>query len=262
MSRDTIKYIAAFTMLLNHIGYIFMDPPVKDLLMGIGYFTAITMCYFLVEGYQYTRSKKKYADRLLLFGLISQIPYGLAMAKGTLITFIPLNMMFNLFLCFGIIHVFHTVEDHGRRRLYFLALMAGSLVCDWPIVAPVYTLLFLYAGRDKKSQAGAFTKAIIFWGISCLLGWLIPEAGAERIAGISEIFACAGTAEFVPKIFLGLFINVLIPLVGPVASAICILHFYNGKRSEHLRTFSKWFFYLFYPAHLLILGLIRIGFTM
>ena len=262
MSRDTIKYIAAFTMLLNHIGYIFMDPPAKDILMGIGYFTAITMCYFLVEGYQYTRSKKKYASRLLLFGLISQIPYGIAMAKGELITFSHLNMMFTLFLCFGIIHVYHTVEDHGRRTIYVLVLMAGSLICDWALVAPVYTILFLHAGADRKGQVGAFRKAIIFWGILCLLSWFSPSSSTERIAGISEIVACAGTAEFVSKILLGLFINVLVPMVGPVASAICILHFYNGKRSEHLRTFSKWFFYIFYPAHLLILGLIRIGFTM
>ena len=38
------------------------------------------MCWFLVEGYRYTRSVKKYAGRLLIFAVISQLPYYLAFA--------------------------------------------------------------------------------------------------------------------------------------------------------------------------------------
>ena len=73
LNRDTIKYIAVITMLLNHIAAVF---PISGTLLrmfflGIGNFTAITMCYFLVEGYDYTRSKKKYAGRLLLFAVMS-----------------------------------------------------------------------------------------------------------------------------------------------------------------------------------------------
>ena len=70
MNRDQIKYVAMFTMLLNHIANVFLEPG-TFLFEGDGgtwgYFTAITMCYFLVEGYCYTRSKEKYGKRLLLF---------------------------------------------------------------------------------------------------------------------------------------------------------------------------------------------------
>ena len=45
---------------------------------------------------------------------------------------------------------------------------------------------------------------------------------------------------------------------GIALAGIVILYFYNGKRMEKGKVFSKWFFYLFYPVHLLILGLIRI----
>ena len=58
LSRDAIKYIAMFTMLLNHIAQIFMMPGLlQEALIDIGYFTAPVMCWFLVEGYGYTRSK-------------------------------------------------------------------------------------------------------------------------------------------------------------------------------------------------------------
>lgn len=45
--------------------------------------------------------------------------------------------------------------------------------------------------------------------------------------------------------------------VGVVVSAIVVLFLYNGKRAERGRTFSKWFFYLFYPGHLLVLYFIK-----
>ncbi len=56
-------------MLLNHIANIFLEPGTLlfEIFVDVGYFTAITMCYFLVEGYGYTRSKEKYGKRLLLF---------------------------------------------------------------------------------------------------------------------------------------------------------------------------------------------------
>ena len=52
VNRDTIKYIAIFTMFLNHFANIFLEPGTVlcEIFLDIGYFTAITMCYFLVEG--------------------------------------------------------------------------------------------------------------------------------------------------------------------------------------------------------------------
>ena len=62
LNRDIIKYIAMFTMLLNHIATIFLSSGtwLCESFLAIGYFTAITMTYFLVEGYHYTHSKKIY----------------------------------------------------------------------------------------------------------------------------------------------------------------------------------------------------------
>ena len=45
---------------------------------------------------------------------------------------------------------------------------------------------------------------------------------------------------------------------GPALAAIAICCFYNGQRATRGRTAAKWFFYIFYPAHLAVLGVIRI----
>ena len=68
MNRDQIKFLAIITMTCNHIANIFLTPGTLlfEVMIDIGYFTAITMCYFLVEGYGYTHDKKKYCMRLLL----------------------------------------------------------------------------------------------------------------------------------------------------------------------------------------------------
>ena len=44
-----------------------------------------------------------------------------------------------------------------------------------------------------------------------------------------------------------------------LVSAFVILYLYNGRRAARGRTFYKWFFYAFYPAHLLVLGLLRLA---
>ena len=80
LSRRTLKLAALFFMLLNHIAWIFLpeDSLACGLLTGLGYFTAPVMCYLLAEGVFLTRSVLRYLFRLLLFALLSQVPYDLA----------------------------------------------------------------------------------------------------------------------------------------------------------------------------------------
>lgn len=103
LNRDVIKYIAMIAMLLNHIANIFLVPGTLwyEVLVDIGYFTAITMCYFLVEGFRYTHSRKQYALRLFGFGVVSQVPFSMAFAQNGILEFQDFNMMFTLFLCFA-----------------------------------------------------------------------------------------------------------------------------------------------------------------
>ena len=117
MSRDAIKYIAMLTMLINHIANVFLPAGMwyTNLCLYIGYFTAVTMCYFLVEGYGYTRSKRKYAGRLLGFAVLAQLPYQLAFPENGIAGFVQFNMLFTLLLCFLVLLAQERIHDRVLR---------------------------------------------------------------------------------------------------------------------------------------------------
>lgn len=251
MNRDEIKYIAMFTMLLNHIANIFLEPGTLlfEIFVDVGYFTAITMCYFLVEGYGYTRSKEKYGKRLLLFAAISEIPFCLAFTEEGTISFVNMNMMFTLFLCFLILVVREKVQADWRRNACIIVLVVLSIYSDWALLAPLFTLWFATCGltdaqgkiaedftaQRRKKLWKVFGNAMLLFGLVNL---------AENIETMSPGMSILRSLGAVAGIFL---------------SAVCIIYLYNGQQGKKHRTFSKWFFYIFYPVHLLILGLLRLA---
>lgn len=237
LNRDAIKYIAMVTMLLNHIATIFLKTGtwLCELFLALGYFTAVSMIFFLVEGYRYTRSRKTYLFRLFIFALISEVPYCIAFAEHGIIGFSGLNMFFTLCLCFGLIWVMDHVSGKMLRAAAALGAVVLSIPCSWAILAPVFTLLFIWAGTSRRKRKAAFCISICLFGAFNLLG------------GIGHFDLAANL------------LYAVLAMLGMGLSALCILLFYNGKRMKHGQFFSKWFFYVFYPLHLLILGVIRIA---
>lgn len=77
LSANTLKYIAIAAMLIDHIAWCFVDTysVLGQIMHVIGRLTAPIMCYFIAEGYYYTRNVKKYLLRLGLFALISWAPF-------------------------------------------------------------------------------------------------------------------------------------------------------------------------------------------
>lgn len=236
LNRDVIKYIAVLTMLLNHIAHVFLEKGTLqyEVLVDIGYFTAITMIYFMVEGYEYTRSKKKYALRLLFFAVLSQIPFSLAFTDEGTIGFVSFNMLFTLLLCFGIIHLLKNRDRYIHAELGVILMAVATCFSDWGGIAPVITILFVNAEKDQEELKKAFFYSALLFG-------MINFADALGTIGC-WMALLHGIACMVPMLLSG----------------ICILYLYNGEQMAWGRRFSKWFFYLFYPVHLLILGILRI----
>lgn len=222
-----VKYIAMFTMLLNHVANVFLMPGtfLQEMLVNIGYFTAPTMCYFLAEGYQYTKSKVKYGIRLFLFAVISQIPFSMALF-GTIIQFQYFNMLFTLFICFLILVVKEKVRQPYLQAALYMVLIMATSSCDWPVVAAAYTLMFAYSIGSRKNMLMSYVGAVVLFALMMYS----PYSDILELIG-----GCLAVAS----------------------SGIVILCLYNGKRAARGQRFSKWFFYLFYPVHLLALGVLR-----
>ena len=237
MNRDAIKYVAMATMLLNHVANIFLAPGTfwREFLVDLGYFTMPVMCYFLVEGFYYTRSRKKYGLRLALFAVVSELPFCLAFTQGAVLDYMGMNMIFTLLLCFGMLWVLASSWDDHLKIFLVLALVALSWDSDWAIIAPLFTLLFYWAHGDARRVRLAFLAGMgIFF--------------ADGMLAAVEVWPLAAALAW----SLG-------RLLGMALAAVATLYLYNGERARRGRGFSKWFFYVFYPAHLLLLGLLRVA---
>lgn len=212
---------------------------VYKLMLSIGYFTAPVMLYFLVEGYYYTHSRKKYFLRLFLFAVLSELPFcllfGLA-SQGRLV-FWGMNMLFTLSLCFLLICAMENLSSYILKAGVIIVVFLVSRYFDWSWYAPLFTLLFLLARKSgsKAMLAGAFAIPAVLFGVNQNIVPYILYVG------------------FVPPTAV---IYCLLDMAGIALAAVCIMCLYNGKRMEHGRTFSKWFFYLFYPVHLTVLALL------
>lgn len=244
LNRDVIKYIAMVTMLLNHIAHVFLTPGtiLYAAFEDIGYFTAPTMCYFLVEGYSYTRSKVKYGLRLFLFAVLSQIPYHLALGFGNL------NMIFTLFCCFLILAARDKIAAPSLSAIACTVLVLVTAFSDWSILAAVYTLMFAGSIGDKERLKRSYLIAAALFAVVNTMSLLAAASmsQSEQMPVTSLVYTP------VQAVLSG-----ILSCVGVLASAAVILVFYNGKRAERGKMFAKWFFYLFYPGHLLALYLIK-----
>ncbi len=231
LNRDTLKYIAIFAMLLDHIAWFFLDfnTPTAQIFHVFGRVTAPLMCSFIADGYVYTKNLKKYAARLLIFAVLSQIPWWLV--HGNMFK-LSLNMLFTLFFALLAVHAQASCETKAEKVFFITLLCAVTLVCDWYVFAVLWCVIF-YKYRDDEK------KKYIFFSLVALayFGYTVYSHSKAMPNNFS---AALKTSLFA----LGSFLS--IPL----------LLSYNGKKGRFKA--SKWIFYIFYPLHLFIIAVIQI----
>ena len=230
MNREQIKLIAIAVMTVNHTAIALVPPQsiLYTIMTDIGYLTAVTMCYLLVEGYYHTRSKMAYMQRLGVSAIISQVPYMLALG------FRQLNMLFTLFLCFLVLLVMDKVKQRVLKIPAVVILFCCSFFCDWAFKAVLFTVFFNLAYQRQESL-------------------VIPFSAAFMVQFCLSLYAYQAAFPAGQALLLSLFSS-----AGIVVSGYLIIRKYNGKRSEKHKMVWKWFFYLYYPFHLMLLYLFKI----
>lgn len=232
LSRETLKYLAVLAMTLDHIALMLPIPDVfSRLFISLGSFTAPVMLCFLIEGFFYTRSRRRYALRLLLFGLLAQ---PLFMRSFHVLTG---NMLFTLLLCMGVLYTGAAVPDPGLRSGLYILLFLAGLFSDWSGLAVPFVLMLRPAFR---------------WEANAGDGKLSADARRLRRGMLGCVFYylfCSSPSVGLPE--------ALRESAGLVLGFSCIALFYHGKRAERHRTFHQYFFYLYYPLHLLVLMGVR-----
>jgi len=98
MTSAALQALAFATMLLDHIGLCFF--PQLPALRAVGRLSFPIFAFLLSEGFVYTRDLKKYAARLFVFAVISEVPYQL-MINHRVVGPRPGNILFSLLLCLG-----------------------------------------------------------------------------------------------------------------------------------------------------------------
>ena len=188
LSGSTLKMIALITMIIDHIGAIIIHefPKARVSLFSVGsqrfslymIFRLIgrvafpIYCFLLVEGFLHTHSRKKYGINLLVFALISEIPWNLE-HTGTLL-YKEQNVFFTLFLGFLGMCFY---EKYSQQKVKQVALLLGLFVFSAVFKAD-YTykgyclILAMYALRDKKLIQAIVGSSIVSWSFSTFFGFI------------------------------------------------------------------------------------------
>lgn len=223
LTGNQLKAIAAFCMLIDHVGAIWIGPALKTPLQGKTWFICYLLarltgrlafplyCFLAAEGVYHTRDRIAYATRLILFAFISEIPFDLAV-YGKPVCLKGQNVFFTLGLS-----VLMLIPESTWMRFVLLpvaCVLSAALGSDYGLIGPVIIYGMVLGQKSWGKYLAAFF--VIGYGVCAL---------TSGIAGMLLTCFYAGIWVF-------------------------IVHFYHGQRG---RKGMKRFFYWFYPVHLLIL---------
>ena len=229
LDRDIVKFIALIPMFIGHTvawinmmhledsdNAVYKLPMALMILSGISLICPPIMFFFIADGYKYTRDRKKYAKRLLLFALITQ-PFDWLLFQP-IYGFWTSNVIFTLF--FGLLAIMAWESGLKLWQRIGLIILCDSatvlIMSDW-IVFGVLFILVLHIFRDRPKA-----RAIAYFSLTAV--YFLPN-----LFSIGKV----------PTVKLLVYVSVMILMF--TAAYLCMTVFYSGKKGSH-PLFSKWFF--------------------
>lgn len=233
LNSNYLKLIAIIAMTIDHIAdLIYPGMPnnmISNILHIIGRLTAPIMFFFICEGFYHTKNLKKYIIRLFIFAFLSHFAYCFAFG----INYIPFSTgeIFNQTsimwtLAWSVVALYVVFGNHHFKewQKWILVILINVITfsADWSCIG-VMIVLSMYGSRGNLNQQ---MRGMMFW--TCIYA-LVSFLFVNRVYGIIQLFVI---------------------FVYP------LLKMYNWEKGKVKSL--KWIFYIYYPLHLVIIGILRL----
>lgn len=232
LNANHLKLIAIIAMTIDHAADImypsFQTNPLAIIMHMLGRLTAPIMWFFIAEGFFYTKNFNKYLTRMFVFAIISHFAYCFAFG----INYIPFQEgdIFNQTsvmwpLAWSLVALYLLNKAKIPQWSKILLLMIINIITfpsDWSCIA-VMAIIAFYSNRGQLKKQ---ISSMMFWVI---IYAIISFLFVDKVYGVIQLFVI---------------------LVYPV------LKHYNGNKGN--ATWMKWIFYIYYPAHLVVIGILRL----
>ena len=235
LSAAALHILAMAFMLMDHLWATLL--PAQEWLTCVGRIAFPIFAFMAVEGYFHTHNLKKYLLRMLIFAVISEVPFDL-MYGGTWFYPVHQNVIWTLMMGLVGIHLMETVRKKKSTFVYILVsaivVILGGLLGTLSMVdyygIGVLTVFIFYFFRQRKWWCLLGQMLALYWVNVELLGGLMYPI---RLFGM-EFELCQQ----------GLALLALLPI-----------WLYRGRQGYHSKPF-QYFCYAFYPIHMLVIVLV------
>ena len=231
----SLHIMAMIFMLCDHMWGVSLVN--HDVFTCIGRLTFPIYAFLIVEGYFHTSNLKKYVKRLFLFAVISEIPFNLVMGSRW---FYPLhqNVLWSFLISIGLIH---WNEKTKEKQLWKRVLVGLATVCIAYIVG-IITFVDYYNAGILMVLTFYFFRGKKWWNyigqLACM--WYI---NVEMLQGFGYEISLLGNTYFIAR-------------QGIALLSLILIWAYKGRQGYHSKKL-QYFYYIFYPLHLLILGCLK-----
>lgn len=220
-SGNQLKIIAAIAMVIDHIGsYLF---PQMMLLRIIGRLAYPIFAFMIAEGFEHSKNRRRYLMRMVAMAVLLQLVYGIVMKSLYQCIFVTFSL--SIALCM--------VADNAMKRTnpLNLILLALSVIGVW------FVTTILPDALNKTD----------FWIDYGFFGVMLPVTVFMAKTKRTKLFIFTVMLCFLWMTYgyVQVFALMTVPLIA----------LYNGEKGK-LR--MKNFFYIFYPAHMVVIYLIKL----
>ena len=220
LSQEGLKLIACLCMLVDHIGAVFLP---YHFLRIIGRLAFPIYCFFLAEGAHYTKNPRKYALRLGVGVLLSELPYDI-LFYGTF-TMQDQSVMLTLFIGFVMALCMQRVKQ--------------------PLLQLILAVPFAFAAEWLHTDYGGL-------GVGLIALFVLTRDMPYRLP--IQAVAMAAICYLMNSYSISV-LGVQVPVQMFAVFSLVPIGLYCGRKVSHSRV-VQWAFYLFYPAHLLVLYIV------